>query len=302
MLKPDFQRELVKLLGKRARFDLDLDRLTTWGVGGPVRFHCRVHTPLEAAQVISLAKQAKVPWMVLGRGSNLLVSDQGYPGVMLRLAGPLAKLELEDGTIKAGAGASLPALVKLAAVNGLSGLEWAVGIPATVGGAVAGNAGANGFEMSDITDQISLLLENGEIKAFKGQEIKSGYRHLDLPAQSLVLEALLEFKPDDPAMIHRRMKRLLERRLGAQPLIKRTAGSVFKNPPGDYAGRLIEQAGCKGLSVGDAMVSVRHANFIENRGKATASQIIELMQVVSDRVKSQAGVRLQPEVEVVGRV
>jgi UDP-N-acetylmuramate dehydrogenase len=301
-LKPDLQKELVKLLGKRARFDLDLSRLTTWGVGGPVRFHCRIHTPNEASRVISLAEQANLPWMVLGRGSNILVADQGYPGVMLRMAGPLAKLELRETTIKAGAGASLPAAVKLAAVNGLSGLEWAVGIPATVGGAVAANAGANGYEMSDNTAEISLLLKSGKVSVFKGGDIKSGYRRRDLPAGSLVVSTLLQFKPDDEAMIQRRMKRLLERRLGVQPLNKRTAGSVFKNPPGDYAGRLIEQAGCKGLSVGDAMVSVRHANFIENRGKATAGQIIELMHMVADRVQSHSGIRLQPEVEVVGRV
>ncbi len=301
-MSAELKQVLQENLGERARFDQPMSAHTTWGVGGPAWCVCRVVSAEEAAFVIRATCEAGLPWMPLGRGSNLLVSDTGYPGVMLRLAGPLASLRREGDGLWAGGGAPLPAAVKFAARLGLAGLEWAAGIPATVGGAVATNAGALGSDMSRVTREISLLLGGGQVERLSGDRLPAGYRRWELPPGSLVLAARLGLRPDDPGEVSRRSDQALARRRQSQPSGLPSAGSVFKNPPGDFAGRLIEEAGCKGLSVGGAEVSTKHANFIVNRGWATARDVIKLMQEVQERVRRTFGVELEPEVEVVGRV
>ena len=287
-------------LGPRVRFQVPLAPRTTWGLGGPAWALCRVQSPGEAAAVIRACREAGRPWMVLGRGSNLLVRDGGYPGVVLRLSGPLAALEVQGSLLRAGGGAGLAAAVRLAARRGLAGLEWAVGIPATVGGAVVNNAGAYGSDMAALTRRLTLLDPAGRVLVRSGRELPAGYRSRRLPRGWLVLEAELELSPDQPDQVARRTRENLARRRASQPLAARTAGSVFKNPPGHYAGRLIEQAGCKGLSRGGARVSPRHANFIENQGRARAAEVLALMEEVARRVRRHCGVELEPEVEVVG--
>jgi len=296
----ELQKTLQALLGHRARFGRPLGRYTTWRIGGPAWCLATVHSAQEAAEVIRATEEAGLPWMPLGRGSNLLVRDGGYRGVMLRLGGPLARLRLEDGQICGGGGTSLPGAVKLAARQGLTGLEWAAGIPASLGGAVINNAGAMGRDLAACCREITLLMPDGTIRKAPAQEFPAVYRRRQLPAGSVVLGAKLELEPQEPGLVAARTRAILERRRASQPLEAATAGSVFKNPPGDYAGRLIEAAGCKGLSRGDAVVSTRHANFIENRGRASAAQVLELMAEISRRVREQFGVELEPEVEVVG--
>jgi UDP-N-acetylmuramate dehydrogenase len=298
------QAELKKLiaarLGARARFDEPMSRHTTWGVGGPAWCLARVNSAGEAAWLVRACQRAGVACKPLGRGSNLLVGDDGYPGVMIRLGGELGKLKAEPPMLMAGGGAPLPGAVRLAARQGLSGLEWAAGIPASLGGAVATNAGAHGGDMAELTDTVTLLLPGGEVSTVAGAELPAGYRRRSLPPGSMVLGAALKLKPASQAEVERRRKALLELRRSRQPLAARTAGSVFKNPPGDHAGRLIEAAGLKGLAVGDAVVSRVHANFIENRGRASAGDILSLINTVALKVMEAFSVRLEPEVEVVG--
>lgn len=293
---------LRQRLGDRARFGAPLAPRTTWGVGGPAWCLCRVHSATEAAWVRREASRHGVACRVLGRGSNLLVADAGFAGVLLSLKGDLAKVKvLEDGLL-AGAGAHLPALVKLAARRGLAGLEWAAGIPASLGGAVAMNAGAAGGSVSAILAEVELLLANGGQFLAGPRDLKPGYRRGGLPRGAMVLGARLRLTPDDPGAVAARTRAVLERRMASQPLTAATAGSVFKNPAGDFAGRLIEVAGCKGWRVGGAVVSFRHANFIENAGGATAAQVLALIERVRRQVRQTSGVDLEPEVEVLGDV
>lgn len=292
---------LRERLGERARFHQPMSAHTSWQVGGPAWCVCHVHTPQEVGFVIDACRRRDTPWKLLGRGSNLLVMDMGYPGVMLRLAGELASVRREEPGLWAGGGCPLATAVKLAGNLGLSGLEWAAGIPGTVGGSVAGNAGALGKDMAGVLHSLWLLYPHGEVREVRAAERESGYRSGPLEPGEVVLAARMRLTPDDPAEVAARAARALEARKENQPLASATAGSVFKNPPGDYAGRLIEQAGCKGLSVGAAMVSRRHANFIENRGRASARDVLELIEQVRDRVREASGVDLELEVEVVGR-
>ena len=294
-------KELIQArLGSRARFDEPMSRHTTWGVGGPAWCLVRVNSVAEAAWLVTACGEAGVVYKALGRGSNLLVGDAGFPGVMIRLGGELGKLALEGDTLLAGGGAPLPGAVRLAARRGLAGLEWAAGIPASLGGAVATNAGAHGGDMAEFTLAVSLLLPSGEVIEAAGKDLPSGYRRRVLPAGAMVLGTRLGLKATMPAEVERRRKALLELRRLRQPLAARTAGSVFKNPPGDHAGRLIEAAGLKGLAVGGAVISRVHANFIENRGGASATDIMSLINTVVLKVMDAFSVRLEPEVEVVG--
>ncbi|MGD8564679.1 MAG: UDP-N-acetylmuramate dehydrogenase [Desulfarculaceae bacterium] len=293
---------LTQRLGDRARFGQPMSSHTTWGVGGQAWCVCQVHSAEEAAFVIEAATKADMPWMTLGRGSNLLVLDQGYQGVMLRLAGPLARIRRVDANLLAEGGAFLPAVVKFAARLGLTGMEWAAGIPATVGGAVATNAGAAGRDMSQVVEDLRLLMPGGRVEEHPASCFPAAYRRRQLPAGSLVLSANLSLIQDDPLEVQNRTEEMLNRRRRRQPQEQHTAGSVFKNPPGDFAGRLIEQAGCKGLKIGDAMVSHHHANFIENLGRARASDVMALMEKVKQRVQEKTGIELEPEVEMVGFV
>ena len=291
---------LRQRLGNRARFNQPLSALTTWGVGGPAWAVCAVRSISEAAFVIRETEKARLPWKPLGRGSNLLVSDAGYPGVVLKLSGALAAVCPEESSLWAQGGALLSRVVNTAARLGLSGLEWAAGIPGTVGGAVANNAGAAGGEMSRVVGQLRLLLPEREVKDFNGDAFAAGYRRRELPPGSLVLAARLDLQKRPAKEVKAGTAAVLKNRRAAQHLGQRSAGSVFKNPPGDFAGRLIEEAGCKGLAVGDAAVSEKHANFIINRGEAQAAQILALMEEVARRVRAKSGIKLEPEVEMVG--
>ena len=287
-------------LGSRVRFGEPMSGHTTWKVGGPAWAYCRVRSPREAAWTLSAVSAAGLPWLPLGRGSNLLVGDGGFPGLVLRLGGALAGLRQEGDCIRAGGGAPLAGAVRLAARRDLSGLEWAAGIPASVGGAVAANAGAAGGDMSQVASRLRLWDQASGLRQVAGGDLPAAYRTRRVPAGTLILEAELALRPAPAGQAAARTQEILQRRKASQPLAAHTAGSVFKNPPGDFAGRLIEAAGCKGLAVGDAMVSPRHANFIENQGQARARDILELMELVRARVLASCGVDLEPEVEVVG--
>ena len=280
--------------------DFPLASLTTWKIGGPAQV---LVIPQDLDDVFALGQLAAGrgwPLFFLGRGSNVLVDDAGLPGITLHLAKSFQKLEFHGDTVRVGAGMALPRLANTLAARCQAGFEFLAGIPGTVGAAVRLNAGAQGYNLGQRLKRVWAVTPELELKELTVGEIAPGYRTsrlLHLP-RWLVVEA--EFglqKEASPEDIQRTMRELLEERRTRQPAHPRTCGSVFKNPPeGPPAGRLIDEAGWKGRSVGDAQVSRKHANFILNRGRATATQMVTLMTVIEESVWQRFGIRLEREV------
>ena len=283
-----------------------MKRYTTFRIGGLAEV---VAWPADLASLrmaVAAAKDLGLPWRVLGAGSNLLVSDAGVEEALLSLAEMQALVETvagPDGRTEAvlPAGEKLAAAIKVLAGRGLSGLEWAAGIPGTVGGAVVMNAGSQGSSISERLSWVEWLLPDGQVRRTPRAELDFGYRRLARPAGAAVLGCGVTLTPDDPRAIRERIVKGLKWRRQRQPLSHPSAGSVFKNPPGDHAGRLIEAAGLKGESRGDAQISELHANFIINRGRALSREVVALIDLARDRVRSEAGVELELEIEVIGK-
>ncbi len=294
--------DLEAILGDRARRGVPLRRFTTWRVGGPADVMCLIETEDEAARVLAALGRAGRPWLTIGQGSNLLVSDDGVEGAVLRLEGDFSRIEPAGETgIEAGAGATLSQVLRFAAARHLSGLEFTAGIPGSLGGAVIMNAGAYGRAMGDVIDRVRVMDDRGAAEDLAGDRLAFGYRRLDLPPRTLVLGGRLRLSPGKRSAIEAEIDRRLLARRQSQPLSRPSAGSVFKNPPGDYAARLIEACGLKGKQYGGAQVSEKHANFILNLGNATAADIVTLMRQVAEEVEARLGVTLSPEVRCVGR-
>lgn len=298
----DWRRELESLLGGRAQRDAPLRRYTTWQVGGPTEVMCLIDTEAEAGAVLRLMAEAKRPWLVVGKGSNLLVSDDGVTGAVLVFQGDLARIEaVGEMDVTAGAGAALSQVLRFAAARHLSGLEFAAGIPGSLGGAVMMNAGAFGRQMKDVIDAVRIMDQTGAARDLPRQGLSFEYRRLALPDRTLVLAGRLALRPGNRRDIEAEVNRRLLDRRRTQPLSQPSAGSVFRNPPGDHAGRLIESCGLKGLKIGGAQVSEKHANFILNLGNATAADILALMRRVVREVRDKTDVTLRPEIRLVGR-
>jgi UDP-N-acetylmuramate dehydrogenase len=280
--------------------DYPLAPLTTWKIGGPAEF---LAVPQDLEDVLALQRLAAHrgwPLFFLGRGSNVLIADAGLPGITLHLVKSFQKLERQDDTVRVGAGVGLPRLAKIMADWGQGGFEFLAGIPGTVGAAVRLNAGAHGQNLGRILKRLWVVTPEMELKELPASEIAPGYRTsrlLHLP-HWLVVEAEFVLPEEiSPAEIQRRRREFLEIRRARQPSHPRTCGSVFKNPPeGPAAGRLIDEAGWKGKSLGAAQVSRKHANFIINRGGATAAEMATLMAAIEDSVWQQFGIRLEREV------
>ncbi len=286
--------------GFRVVEDQPLAQWTTLGVGGSARFYVEPHDPDALAAVLSEIDDT--PLLVLGRGSNMLVADTGWPGLALRL-GAGFKWQRRDGlVVSAGGGTSMPALAAWLATEGIAGLEFAAGIPATVGGSVRMNAGAHGGQTADALPAVTIASPSDpEGSVFDPAALSFGYRHSSLPDRAVVVAASWSLSSDDPAAIRARLDELRAWRRATQPLRQRNCGSVFTNPPGDSAGRLIDSAGLKGRSVGGASVSEKHANFIVvEPGKTTARDVLALIETVRDEVARVHGVTLVPEVRMVG--
>lgn len=290
------QANLGKLL-----FDEPLTKHTTWKIGGPADL---LILPAGKEQLIAIVKlliKHGQSWTNLGRGSNMLVSDKGIRGVVIKPAGGLDYVRFEGATAIAGASYSFIKLSVMAGKQGLTGLEFAGGIPGTVGGAVYMNAGAHGSDVSRIFKYADIVLETGELVRYGAEEMRFDYRHSVLhEMKGLVLEAAFELAEGDRMEIASALAAYKERRLRTQPLQLAVAGSVFRNPPGDHAARLIQEAGLKGYQVGEAQVSEMHANFIVNTGQATARDVLALMAHIQSTVEQRFGVKLVPEVLVVG--
>ena len=278
--------------------DEPMSKHTTFRLGGPADVVFLPEGPEQVTEALALAKAANVPALVIG--SNLLVLDGGIRGLVIILGEGMAAIARTDNVITAWAGASLKRVSAFAQASGLSGLEFASGIPGTLGGGCAMNAGAYGGQLSDVLVDAEVYLD-GAVRTLTRDEMQMGYRTtLPLRAGGIVLSARFALKPDDPDAIAERMRDLNARRRDKQPLNYPSAGSTFKRPEGHFAGALIEQCGLKGCSVGGAQVSEKHAGFIVKTGEATAADVLALIRRVQDAVEAQTGVRLEPEVRIIG--
>lgn len=276
-----------------------MKRHTTFKIGGFADEFCEAENIRDIFSAIKYAEEKNIPLFVMGNGSNLLVSDKGIRGLVLKLSDRFARYEILGDTIKAESGILLSSLAKAAQKNSLSGMEFAAGIPGTLGGAIYMNAGAYGGEMKDIVKSVTFL-KDGEIK-----KIESGFgfgyrRSIFADNSAIILEAELKLKKGNPDEIAAKMEELKKRRVEKQPLSMASAGSTFKRPEGYFAGKLIEDAGLKGYAVGGAAVSEKHSGFVVNQGNATAEDVILLIKHIQKTVKEKFGVELETEVKMVG--
>lgn len=277
-----------------------MTRRTTFGIGGPALL-LRPRNRAELQAAMTLCREAGEEPFILGRGSNLLVSDSGISRPVIQLDGDFTAITREGNTLRCGAGASLIAVCRAAAENSLSGIEWGYGIPGSLGGGVYMNAGAYGGEMKDILTEVTFLDEAGEYRTLPAAELSLSYRHSifeDRPG-TVIVGAVLTLTPGDPAAIRAAMEDYMSRRREKQPLEYGSAGSTFKRPVGNYASALVDQCGLKGLSVGGAEVSRKHAGFIINRGGATAADVRELIAEVQRIVREKTGYTLECEIKYI---
>ncbi len=272
---------------------------TTWQVGGPADYFV---TPIdldEIAAILRLSEHYQIPLYVIGNGSNLLVLDGGIRGLVLKIGDPFCYVnKLSDG-LQAGAGTAMTMLAKSALEASLTGLEFAVGIPGSVGGAVIMNAGAFGGYIGDRVSQVKLVNRQGQVELLGHEQLQFSYRSSNLVGRGVVAEVTFNLSKGDSAEIGRQMEHFLNERRRRHPSLP-SCGSVFRNLPGRPAGQLIEQAGGKGLRFGGAEVSQQHANFIVNRGNATAADLLNAIRTVQKLVREKHGIELQPEVKIVG--
>lgn len=280
-----------------------MSKHTTFCVGGPAAFYLVPETMEEVPEALRFAGEKKLPFYLVGRGSNILVGDGGYDGVIIEIGKGLEKIEFRpDGTVEAQAGISLARMASRLADKGLTGFEFASGIPGTLGGAITMNAGAYGGEIKDCIKSATVLTESGDMLVLDKEKLELGYRSSIVQKERyIVLSAVFSFEKGKTEQIKAQMKELNRKRREKQPLEYPSAGSTFKRPEGYFAGKLIEDAGLRGYRVGDAQVSEKHCGFVVNRGHATAAQIRQLMQDVQDTVKEKFQVDLEPEVRMIGK-
>lgn len=298
----DFEQRLAGLMDReRIKKDEPMKKHVTFRVGGNADYFVTVKNADEIAAVINLCKEEKVPYFIMGNGSNLLVGDKGIRGVVIQIAKDMNEIEVDGETITAMAGALLSKIAGAALNAGLTGLEFASGIPGTLGGAVVMNAGAYGGEMKDVLDMVRVLTPEGEILELGKDALKLGYRTSVVAEKNyIVLDARIVLKKGDKEKIREYMEDLKGRRTSKQPLEYPSAGSTFKRPEGYFAGKLIDDAGLRGFSLGGAQVSEKHCGFVINKDNATALEIIKLIEEVQKRVKENSGVALETEVKKVG--
>lgn len=274
---------------------------TTFRIGGPADYFVMPETVEELSNVLKLCKEEQVPYFILGNGSNLLVGDKGFRGVVIQLYKNFDGLQIEGTTVTAKAGAMLIRVAKESGRAGLTGLEFASGIPGTIGGAMVMNAGAYGGEMKDVVTAVTVLTKDGEIKTLTNEEMNFRYRGSVVEDEAyIVLEAVMELQEGNIEEIQDRIDELSVQRRTKQPIEFPSAGSTFKRPEGYFAGKLIQDADLRGYQVGGAQVSEKHCGFVINAGGATAADVMQLMQDVSDKVQAQFGVALEPEVKRIG--
>ncbi len=294
---------LYGVLGTKEQIMLEepMSGHTTFRIGGPAKIFVTPEDRRELAAVLALCRKEGCPWTILGNGSNLLVSDSGFAGVVIQIGKGFDQIAIEGEQMAAGAGALLAQAARQACRAGLSGLEFATGIPGTIGGAVVMNAGAYGSEMKDILLSAQVLTEDGSQREVSAGELELGYRTSSILRNGwIVLGVRLRLQKGDPETIGQRVRELTAARKAKQPLEYPSAGSTFQRPEGFFAGKLIQDAGLKGFQIGGAQISEKHSGFVINRGGATASDVMELCRQVSEKVKAQSGVELEMEVKTLG--
>jgi UDP-N-acetylmuramate dehydrogenase len=297
------RKELAKIGGRAVLFDCPMSQYTTFRVGGKVEALYLTQELHGLKRMVSYLREENIPYLAVGKGSNLLVRDGGLKGVVIILKGGLATVEKNgknDQIVLAGGGLGIGELMSYCTRTGLGGLEFLAGIPGTVGGAVAMNAGAFGKDMGSMVKEIQILTDEGALIVMDRSQLKFSYRELAIPKGAVILGVRFELDKEDPESISQRVEDYVARRKAKQPLEYPSGGSVFKNPPNDYAGRLIEEAGLKGRRVGGAMISPKHANFIVNTSNARADDILALIDLVREKVMEESGIELEPEIKVVG--
>lgn len=296
------ESELTAIVGKDNLLTKEvLAAHTTFRVGGPCRYFITPRTADECGDVVRLLKKNSVTYMILGNGSNILVADKGYDGAVICTAKHMHRITVSGSRITADAGAMLPKVASEALTHSLSGLEFAAGIPGSIGGACIMNAGAYGGEMKDVICKATAICPDGEIRSFSPDDIQAGYRHtVFLTGDYVVLSVELLLREGDGEAIRGAMEGYIAARREKQPLEYPSAGSTFKRPSGDYAGRLIEASGLKGRGIGDACVSDKHAGFVINKGNATADDIYRTIMMVKDEVLRNSGIELECEVRMFG--
>ena len=274
---------------------------TTFRIGGPANLYIAPKAD-QVADIVKLCRQFGVPFFVIGNGSNLLVGDKGFDGVVIEVGRNASEIEITGDCIEATAGATLAAIASKAAGAGLTGLEFASGIPGCLGGALVMNAGAYGGEMKQVVTKVCCLTKEGEVITLTGDEMEFGYRHsIVIEKEYIVLSAQMRLQHGVEEEIRKTMRELNEQRVAKQPLQYPSAGSTFKRPEGCFAGKLIMDAGLAGYTVGGAQVSEKHCGFVINIGGATAMDVRTLMEEVSRIVREKFGVSLEPEVKMVGQ-
>jgi len=295
------ERILRAASGDRVRTRFVLAPLTTFRIGGPAALYLEPEGESDLVAAAEAVRETAVPVLVLGKGSNILIADDGFPGLALRLGRGYRWAARDGDSLTAGGAMPLPALAGVARSHALTGLEFGVAIPASVGGAVRMNAGAHGGEMAEVVERVDVFdLAEGRPRGIPAEQMGFAYRRSELAPTSVIVGASLRLAAGDGVVIRERMDEVREWRRRTQPLAEPNCGSVFKNPPGDHAARLVEEAGGKGLAVGGATISTKHANFIVTSPGARAVDVLDLIHSVQELVAARTGIRLEPEVHLVG--
>jgi UDP-N-acetylmuramate dehydrogenase len=302
MLSEQVKSALANLISGSILFDEPMRNHTSFGIGGPADALITPNTENDIKHVLKISSQNNIPITVIGNGSNLLISDNGIEGIVIKIAGCFDDVALSGREVTAGAGCPLSKLSELVSNRGLSGLEFAVGIPGTVGGAVVTNAGAHEAAIGNVILKVKVLDLNCKLFELDKSDLKFSYRNSGLQNRTvIILNVEMELEKGDVNGIKKKMLKYLQQRKRKQPLGLCSAGSIFKNPENDYAGRLIEACGCRGMSIWDAQVSELHADFIVNTGNATAQDVIQLMNKVQKRVLAKYSIKLEPEINIMGK-
>lgn len=296
----DLKEKLSTLLPGKLHFDIPMQDYTSFRVGGPADCLAFPQSREELTSLLNFLAAQNLPYLVIGRGTNILVRDGGFRGLLISLSQGFREIEAKDGEIRVGAGTPLSRLVKLAQTQGLAGLEDLAGIPGTVGGALAMNAGAGSIQIGESVDSLSWVGANGEVLPVKKESLNFSYRDLELPRGTVILGATLRLHQGNREDIRSRTVEHLLTKKKTQPLDQLSAGCIFRNPPAQFAGKLIEEAGLKGVRVRGAKISELHANFIINTGEARAKDILVLMDLIKEKVSQKTGINLIPEIKVIG--
>lgn len=289
--------ETISTLG-RLDEQVPMSAHTTLAIGGPARWYFRPAGGNELAEALRVIPE-ETPILPLGRGSNLLIPDHGFDGVVLDF-GELSQININASTLKTEAGARMSKVSQQCATHGLTGLEFLATVPGDMGGGIVMNAGAFGQQLSDTLVSIVVLHRHGEMETLHRDQLQMAYRHTSLPEKAVVISATFDLNRDEPEAIRDRMRDMRKQRSSTQPLALPNCGSVFKNPEGDHAARLIEEAGLKGKKIGNASISSAHANFIVNEGGASCEDVLTLISMAQQAVEEKFGIRLKPEVRIVG--